>query len=725
MKQVLIRQGQTVVEKVPAPLVEPGTVLVRVDHSCISIGTEMVGVRTTGLPLWKRALKQPENVKKVFEMAATHGAASTRRLVGGILSAGSPSGYSAAGVVLEVGEGIDDLRPRDRVACCGGQCAYHAEIIRVPRNFVAPVPDNVNFAAASTVSLGAIALQAVRRAQPTLGEIFVVIGLGVLGQLTAQILRANGCRVIGTDLDPERIRLAEQLGMETGIDPAAESGIEHVGRVTGGIGADGVIITAATPSHTVISTAFQMCRKKGRVVLVGDVGLNLDRTDFYEKELDLFVSTSYGPGRYDNSYEERGLDYPVAYVRWTENRNMVEYLRLLADGKVQIAPLVTASYPVDQAGSAFETLKNKEASPLMLLLSYPQSGEDDSLNRVVANPTAQPAGPGQIRIAVVGAGDFAKSTHLPNLQSLAASYHIQAVVSRTGHNANNVARQFGAQYAATDYQAVLSDAEIDAVLIATRHNLHASMVLRALDAGKHVLVEKPLALTPEELGKIRAFYDSDSYHESLPILLTGFNRRFSSFIQRINELTQGRSSPMILNYRMNATYIPLDHWVHTEEGGGRNLGEACHIYDLFTYLTDSNVLEVSARGITPKTGYYSPLDNFVATMTFEDGSVATLTYTALGAKDYPKESLEVYTDGKVLVLEDYRSLTIYGAKVKGLKRKLMDKGHKEALRALARAIQEGGDWPIPLWQQVQATEMALQVEEHLRQNHGRDLDSGF
>ncbi len=725
MKQVLIRQGQTVVEKVPAPLVEPGTILVRVDHSCISIGTEMVGVRTTGLPLWKRALKQPENVKKVFEMAATHGAASTRRLVGGILSAGSPSGYSAAGVVLEVGEGIDDLRPSDRVACCGGQCAYHAEIIRVPRNFVAPVPDSVNFAAASTVSLGAIALQAVRRAQPTLGEIFVVIGLGVLGQLVAQILKANGCRVIGTDLDRERIRLAEQLGMEREVDPAAGSGIEHVGRLTGGIGADGVIITAATSSHTVISTAFQMCRKKGRVVLVGDVGLNLDRADFYEKELDFFVSTSYGPGRYDSSYEERGLDYPVAYVRWTENRNMVEYLRLLADGKVQITPLVSASYPVDQAGSAFEALKNKEASPLMVLLSYPQSREDDSLSRVVSNPTAHPAGPGRIRIAVVGAGDFAKSVHLPNLQSLSASYHIQAVVSRTGHNAHNIARQFGAQYAATDYQEVLSDPEIDAVLIATRHNLHASMVLRALNAGKHVLVEKPLALTSEELGKIKAFYDSDSPHESLPILLTGFNRRFSRFTQRISELTQGRSSPMILNYSMNATYIPLDHWVHTEEGGGRNLGEACHIYDLFTYLTDSKVLEVSARGITPKTGYYSPFDNFVATMTFEDGSVATLSYTALGTKDYPKERLEVFTDGKVLVLEDYRNLAIHGAKDKGLQRKLMDKGHKEELRALAQAIQEGGDWPIPLWQQVQATEMALQVDDHLQQNHGRDVNGGL
>lgn len=715
MKQVLIRQGQAVVEEIPAPQVEPGTVLVQVDHSCISIGTEMSGIKMTSLPLWKRALKQPENVKKVVEMAVSQGVSRTASVVQGRLSSGQATGYSAAGTVLEVGDGINDLQPGDRVACAGAQCAHHAEIIRVPRNLTVSIPDHLDFAAASTVTLGAIALQGIRRAQPTLGETFVVLGLGILGQLTAQMLKANGCKVIGTDLDHQRIAIAQQLGMDIGIHPDEGNNIEQVMRLTEGLGADGVIITAATPSDEVISTAFRMCRKKGRVVLVGDVGLNLNRADFYQKELDFFISTSYGPGRYDNHYEEQGLDYPVAYVRWTENRNMAEYLRLVAQSKVQVTPLITATYPVEQATLAYEALKDGEQRPLMALLSYPPSPSNAPLQRVVPNPTAQPAGAEQIRLAVVGAGGFAKGMHLPNLQALSASYHIQAIMSRTGHNATGTARQFSANYATTDYQKVLSDPEIDAVLITTRHNLHASMVVEALKAGKHVLVEKPLALTAQELSEIAGFYSALAASSAAPILLTGFNRRFSPHARRIHELIQNRSNPLILNYRMNAGYIPLDHWVHSEEGGGRNLGEACHIYDLFTYLTNSKVVEVKTQAITPTTGFYSRRDNFVAMMNFADGSVATLTYTALGSKDYRKEQLEAFVDGKVLVLNDYKHLTVSGTKAKGVETKVVDKGHKAQLEAFAQAIQQGSDWPIPLWQQVQATEIALRVEAELAQ----------
>ncbi|MBE0447657.1 MAG: bi-domain-containing oxidoreductase [Actinobacteria bacterium] len=714
MKQVLIKQGQAVVEDIPAPQIEAGTVLVQVDHSCISVGTEMSGVKTSGLPLWKRALKQPNNVKKALQMVATQGLAHTRSVVEGKLTAGQPTGYSAAGIVLEVGEGIDDIKPGDRVACAGAQCAHHAEVIRVPRNLTVPIPDALGFAEASTVTLGAIALQGVRRAQPTLGETFVVIGLGILGQLTAQLLKANGCRVIGTDLDRARVRIAQDLGMDVGIHPEDGDDIENVVRLTDGTGADGVIITAATPSDAVVSTAFHMCRKKGRVVLVGDVGLNLNREDFYRKELDFFISTSYGPGRYDNNYEERGLDYPVAYVRWTENRNMAEYLRLLAEGKLKIDTLISATYPVEKAGAAYEALKNGESKPLMVLLSYTRPAEGAAPARVVANPHAKPAGPKQIRLALVGAGGFAKGMHLPNIQALSDLFHLHAVVSRTGHNATATATQFSAKYAATDYQAVLNDPEVDAVLIATRHNLHASMVIDALKAGKHVLVEKPLALKEEELREIAAFYFPGATAGSPPILLTGFNRRFSKYVQHIHELTKGRSNPMILNYRMNAGYIPLDHWVHTEEGGGRNIGEGCHIYDLFTFLTGSKVGSVDATSIAPKTGYYSSTDNFVATMSFEDGSAATLTYTALGSKEYPKEQLEVFVDGKVIKLDDYKKLTITGAKVDGIETKLSDKGQKEELEAFGRAIRQGGEWPIPLWQQIQATEISFEVERKLR-----------
>lgn len=714
MKQVLIKQGRAEVQEVPEPQVEPGTVLVRVDHSCISIGTELSGMKTSGLPLWKRALKQPENVKKVLSMVPSLGLARTRSLVEGKLSAGSPTGYSASGIILEVGAGIEDLLPGDRVACAGAQCAHHAEVIRVPRNLTVRLPDGLDLATASTVTLGAIAMQGVRRAQPTLGETFVVIGLGILGQLTVQLLKVNGCRVIGADLDRERVDLARRLGVDIGIYPEEGNGIEHVARLTDSIGADGVIITAATASDSVVSTAFNMCRKKGRVVLVGDVGLHLNRADFYQKELDFFISSSYGPGRYDSNYEEKGIDYPVSYVRWTENRNMSEYLRLVAEGKLEVGPLIGGVYPVDDAAEAYESVKNPaEKKPLMVLLSYPSPEDTSSFRRVVVNPTARPCGSDRVRVALVGAGGFAKGMHLPNIQSLSNLFHLKAVMSRTGHNAMATARQFGADYATTDYRQVLNDPDVDAVIIATRHNLHASMTLEALKAGKHVLVEKPLALTPEELSQIEASY-AQTQDKPLPVLLTGFNRRFSRFARRIYELVQSRSNPMILNYRMNAGYIPLDHWVHAEEGGGRNIGEACHIYDLFTYLTGSRVKTVSAHAINPTTGYYSHRDNFISTIAFEDGSVATLTYTALGAREYPKEQLEVYVDGKVIVMDDYKRLAVFGSKAKGIDSKVMDKGQKEELEAFAYAIKQGGDWPIPLWQQAQATEISIEVEKKLQ-----------
>jgi predicted dehydrogenase len=443
------------------------------------------------------------------------------------------------------------------------------------------------------------------------------------------------------------------------------------------------------------------------------VGLNLNRADFYQKELDFFISSSYGPGRYDRKYEDEGLDYPLGYVRWTENRNMQEYLRLLVEGKVRLGPLIGATFALDQAASAYEALKSEADRPLMVLLAYPQAPEETSVERLVMNPQAKPAGARQVRFAVIGAGAFAKGVHLPHLRQLAHSCHLQAIVSRTGHNALLTAKQFGANYASTDFTRVLADPEVDAVLIATRHHLHAAMALEALKSGKHVLVEKPLALTRAELGKIQEFYQASGAGPTRPILLTGFNRRFSPFARRLQAMVADRRDPMILRYRMNAGHIPLEHWIHGEEGGGRNLGEACHIYDLFTYLTGSKLVQVQTQSIKPAGGFFSHRDNFVATMTFADGSVASLTYTALGAGSYPKEQLEVYVDGKVLVLDDYKRLTVFGARTKGLESKEMDKGQKAELADFARAIQQGGPWPIPLWQQVQAMEIAFQVENQL------------
>jgi predicted dehydrogenase/threonine dehydrogenase-like Zn-dependent dehydrogenase len=713
MRQVLVKSGQVLVEEVPAPCVEPGTVIVQVQYSCISIGTEMSGIKAAGLPLWKKALQQPDKVKKVLQMVAAQGLSQTQSMVTAKLGEERPTGYSAAGIVVEVGAGINDLKPGDRVACAGAQCAFHAEMIRVPRNLAVPVPEGLDLADASTATIGAIAMQGLRRAQPTLGESFVVIGLGILGQLTAQMLKANGCRVIGTDLDQSRINIALELGMDFGVHPENGNDIDRVVRITEGIGADGVIITAASPSDAIVSTAFKMCRKKGRVVLVGDVGLNLNREDFYQKELDFFISSSYGPGRYDNNYEEKGLDYPVAFVRWTENRNMAEYLRLLTAEKVKVKPLIHHIYPLDQAPEAYGRLKSGSDKPLMILLSYPEALRSVPAGRKVTYLLEKPKVTGdKIRIAVIGAGNFAKGMHLPNLKALSNLYHLQAVMSRTGHNASAIAKQYEANYATTDYQQILNDPEIDAVLIATRHNLHASMTLEALRAGKHVLVEKPLALNQSELDAIESFYASQANNPRVPILLTGYNRRFSSYARRIKEIIQNRTNPMIINYRMNAGHIPLDHWVHTEEGGGRNIGEACHIYDLFTFLTDSQVANVEARSITPKTGYYGRNDNFVATIAFTDGSVATLTYTALGTTDYPKEQMDIYVDGKVIVLNDYRQLRIFGAKDRGIDSKVINKGQKDELEAFAQAV-KSGEWAVQLWEQVQVSQLSFTIEAKL------------
>jgi predicted dehydrogenase len=569
----------------------------------------------------------------------------------------------------------------------------------------------LSFAEASTVTLGAIALQGVRRATPTLGETFVVIGLGILGQLTAQLLKANGCRVIGLELDPERAHMAVELGMDEVVDTSIDVDIQRVARLTDGVGADGVIVTAASRSSEILSSAFRMCRRKGRVVLVGDVGLDLDRSDIYEKELDFLVSTSYGPGRYDRRYEEEGLDYPVGYVRWTENRNMTEYLRLVAEGRVRVKPLIGKTYSIVDAGSAYAALRGPDR-PLLALLAYPTpSASDATISRRVSNPRAANARRGAIRVGLVGAGDFAKGVHLPNLKTMADRFEIRAIASRTGENATATATRFGASYATTDFDEVLADPDIDLVVIATRHDRHARLALQALQRGKHVLVEKPLAINEDELSKIPQFFDSPAVH---PILLTGFNRRFSPHALRILELVQTRSNPMVMTYRMNAGYLPMDHWTHGPEGGGRNLGEACHIYDLFTFLTGSRVKDVQATPLRPATSYYSPTDNFVATVAFEDGSIGTLTYTALGSADHPKEQLEVFVDGRVLALDDYRRLVVAGAKAQGMTTGTQAKGQAEELDALGRAIANGGEWPIPLWQQVQATEIAFAVDRVLR-----------
>lgn len=717
MKQVLIRAGKVVVADVPAPRAAPGTVLVGVAASCISAGTEHAGIDAQRQPLVRRALEHPERVKAVVDLALQRGVAGAISAVRGELNAGAPTGYSVAGTVVEVGAGVADLAVGDRVACAGAGLASHAELVAVPRNLVARVPGGLSFDEASTVTLGAIALHGVRRAAPTLGEWFVVVGLGLLGQLTVQLLRAHGCRVAGLDLSRERVALALALGMDAALAADEADPVAAVKRLTDGQGADGVILTAATSSDDLLASAFRMCRRKGRVVVVGDVGLGMRREDIYPREIEFFISTSYGPGRYDPQYEREGHDYPIGYVRWTENRNMVEYLRLLAEGRVRLGPLLQGTFPVERAPEAFAAAAAGAAQPIVLL-SYP--GVLDAADaaapprrRVDLRPAPARTGSGRTRIALVGAGDFARGVHLPNLQKLSSAFELRAVMSRSGPGALRAAEQFGAAYATTDYDAVLADDAVDAVIICTRHDSHAAMALAALRAGKHVLLEKPLALTPEELEELERFFaDEAEARRAPPVLLTGFNRRFSPHARRLRELLQGRGAPAMLDYRMNAGHIPLDHWVHGPQGGGRNIGEACHVYDLLGYLVGEPVETVQALSIRPGTGHLARNDNFVATLRFRDGSLASLTYTALGNRDFPKERLDVFCDGVVGELDDYRGLRFHG-RGGGLKTRRQDKGHLAELEAFGRAVREGGEWPIPLWQQVQATRIALRVEQLL------------
>jgi len=714
MKQVLIKKGIPYSAEVPAPQIEDGEVLVRLQASCLSIGTELNGIRGSAVPMWKKAIAQPEKVLTIFQIARDNGIKKALGTVKEKKEAEHLTGYSASGFVIAIGANIKDLAVGDRVACAGAQYSHHAEYIRVARNLCVLIPGELDFEAASSVTIGAIALQGVRRAEPTLGESFVVVGLGILGQLTVQILRANGCRVIGIDTDLSRIDKAMSLGMDYGVHPD-DADLDTVGRITDGFGADSVIITAATPSDEVVSSAFKMCRKKGRVVLVGDVGLNLNRADFYTKEIDFLISTAYGPGRYDQSYEEQGLDYPISYVRWTENRNMSEYLRLIVEGYVQISPLVSARYPIEEATLAYKAISGED-KPLLAFFSYPPIDQISEIpTRSLNLKSSARSVEGKIRIAIIGAGAFARSTHLPNIKDLNTLYHLRAVVNRTGPSAKTIGKQFGVDYVSTDPNDVFKDPEVDAVIIATRHHLHGSLVIAALKAGKHVLVEKPLTLSKEELSNLQAFYEEDVADDKMrskPILLTGYNRRFSPHVKHIKELLKKRTAPFIINYRMNAGYMPLDHWVHSQEGGGRNLGEACHIYDLFTHLTDSKVTAISAHALKPATQHYGRNDNFVTTMSFADGSVANLIYTALGHKSVSKEKAELYFDGKIIVLDDYKSVTMHGAKNISLQTHIQDKGLKTELERFAKAIQTG-EWPIPLWQQLQVSDVAFAVEKML------------
>jgi predicted dehydrogenase/threonine dehydrogenase-like Zn-dependent dehydrogenase len=716
MKQLLIKKGEVVVEDVPPPLVDDGSVLVEVKYSLISAGTEMTGVTASGESLLRKVLKQPEKVKQVLDMAKAQGISKTIEQVKGKLdseSSGTPTGYSCSGIVIDVGESIDDIQIGDNVACAGAGYANHAEIVCVPRNLVVKVPDNLGLKEAASATLGSIAMQGVRRANPTFGETIAVIGLGLVGQITAQILKVAGCRVIGIDLARSKVELAKTLGMDYGFIAGESDFTDSVMKCTSGYGADATIITAATESDLPVQQAMEMTRKKGKVVVVGAVGLHLKRSPFYEKEIDFLISCSYGPGRYDSSYEEQGIDYPYAYVRWTENRNMQEYLRMLAEGKINFNALISKEYHVTDASEAYRELKESENRPLGVLLRYGSEGTLDEtklgLERKIAVNPKPIKKEGVINVAVIGAGGFAQGVHLPNLQKLSDQYSIYAIVTRTGNNAKQLAKRFGADYCSTDYQEVLKDDNIDMVLIATRHNLHAKMAMESAKAGKAIFLEKPMAVNQQELDELVKVLE-----ETQVPFMVGFNRRFSPLSVKAKEIISKRQNPMIITYRVNAGYIPLDHWVHTQEGGGRIIGEACHMLDLFNYFTDSEVKDIQVGTITPQTTDISPRDNLTVTLKYNDGSICTLTYTALGSNKLGKEYIEIYSDGKSLVIDDFKSLRVYTSKSKLFRTRTIEKGHLEEIKAFSQNIKSSSQPAIPIGQLVSATEISFTIDCKIR-----------
>ena len=709
MLQAIVKKGKVLAEQIPAPNVSKGCVLIKVVNSCISAGTEMSDVSSSGKSLIKRALEQPENVKKVINMVKSDGIANVYAKVKGKFDGGSPTGYSLSGVVIAVGEGACDFKVGDYVAAAGAGLANHAEYVDVPKNLVMKIPQDLDFERACTVTLGGIAMQGVRRIDLRLGETCVVVGAGILGLLAVQMLKISGVRVAVSDFDDRRLQIAKEYGAELIINPSKENLLDVISSWSGGYGAEGVLFTAATNSSEPLSQSFQMCKKKGRVVLVGVVGMQINREDMYQKELDFFISTSYGPGRYDKNYEEKGLDYPFSYVRWTENRNMSEYLRLVNENLIKLDKLIDAKYSIEQVTEAFESLQTSQNKPLMILLDYGETNLtkfNEYLNqdkKTIINST--PVSRDIINVAFVGVGGFATGMHLPNISKLTDKYKIYAIMNRSGHKAKAVAQQYGANYATSNLDDILNDDNVDLVIISTRHDSHGELTLKALKAGKNVFVEKPLATNKEELESIKKFYEGEG---DKPVLFVGFNRRFSTYVQEIKKHTSARVNPMIIRYRMNAGYVPMDHWVH--ENGGRMVGEACHIIDLMTALTGSEIESVFSQSIAPSNEKYSTEDNKSIVLKYKDGSVANIEYFANGSKELSKEFMEIHFDGKSIILDDYKSLKGYGIRVKEISTNISQKGQFEELEALSQTLKGNKKhWPIELWDMIQTTEISFLI----------------
>ena len=711
MKQLLqnLRTGETSIAEVPIPTPKPGTALIRTAASLVSAGTERMLVEFAEKSLVGKARSRPDLVRQVMDKARREGLLTTVDAAFNRLDQPLPLGYSSAGTVVAVGEGLQGFKVGDRVACAGGGYAVHAEYAIVPKNLLAQLPENVDFESAAFATLGAIALHGFRLAQPQVGERIGVIGLGLLGLLTVGIAHAAGCHVFGVDIDPERVELARGAGAEAVTRDRAEQASLAFSR---GHGVDSVLICADASSDDPVNLAGAIARDRAKIVAVGAVGLNIPRREYFQKELNFVNSRSYGPGRYDPTYEEAGHDYPIGYVRWTEGRNIESIVDLMGSGRLGVSALITHRFPIENAPKAYELITGKTEEPFLgVLLTYPESAEHEAhsaRNPISVTPSTNRTA--HITLGVLGAGNFATAVMLPAVSEI-PDLELVGIVSGSGLSAQHAAKKFGFQYTASDASQLIDDPDINTIAILTRHNLHADQAVAVLKSGKHVFVEKPLAVNSDQLAVVR----EQLIHTDNCLLTTGFNRRFAPLAQKMKAFIANRKEPLVAHFRVNAGFIPLTHWLHDlDEGGGRIIGEGCHFVDFLAFLVGEAPGSASAQSI-PDAGRYQE-DNVVMTFNFPDGSLGTVTYLANGDRSFPKERVEVFAGGRVAVLDDFRSLEMIHNGNRRIERSRLrqDKGHRGIWEAFITAILSGDQPPIPYEHLFGVTEATFAAVEVLR-----------
>lgn len=734
MKQVLqnLRDGKTIVAEVPVPTPQPGEALVCTAVSLVSAGTERTLVEFAEKSLVGKARSRPDLVRQLLDKARREGILTTLDAAFNRLDQPMPLGYSSAGAIVALGEGLQGFRVGQRVACAGGNYAVHAEYATVPKNLLALLPDSVDFESAAFTTLGAIAMHGFRLSETQLGERVAVIGLGLLGLLTVGIALAAGCHVLGVDLEAGRVELAKGMGAEAVIRPQAEEAAQTFSR---GKGCDAILICADTPTADPVELAGSIARDKARVVAIGAVGLHIPRKVYYEKEITFLNSRSYGPGRYDPGYEEQGHDYPIGFIRWTEGRNLEAFVDLLAACKLDVKPLITHRFPVGQAPLAYELITGKQKKPFLgVLLTYPEGGQaavgsglqesggKSASDETVSHITSAKSTLGTVTLGVLGAGNFATAVMLPSLRKI-PGLNLVGIASASGLSAQHAANRYGARYATSDENRILNDPDINTVAILTRHYLHARQVISALKSGKHVFCEKPLAIHASELGEITEIIKGIGNNQanlpvtsiSCPLLMVGFNRRFAPLAQPLMQFLDGRKEPLVAQYRLNAGFLPLTHWAQDpSQGGGRIIGEGCHFVDFLTFLVGEPPVSVMAHSL-PDRGRYKE-DNVVLTFSFPDGSIGILTYLANGDKSFSKERVEVFSGGRVAVLEDFRFLEMVrdGRRKMFHSRLRQDKGHRTEWEAFVKAILTGGMPPIPYKHLFGVTRATFAAVEALR-----------